>query len=50
MNIHGIGLGLTISQKIIEQFGGELSFESKEGEGSNFKFVLKLYDEPVEEE
>ena len=22
MNIHGIGLGLTISQKIVEQFGG----------------------------
>ena len=45
MNIHGIGLGLTISKKIINQFNGEVSMTSKEGEGSTFKFVLKLFDE-----
>ena len=45
MNVHGIGLGLVISQKIIQQFGGDISFESKEDEGSNFKFVLKLFED-----
>ena len=42
MNVHGIGLGLTISKKIVEQFGGEVSFESHEGEGSTFNFTLKI--------
>ena len=42
MNVHGIGLGLTISKKIIEQFGGEISMTSKEDEGSTFKFKLKI--------
>ena len=51
MNIHGIGLGLTISQKIVEQFGGEISVDSKEGKGSTFKFKLKLFTkEPSIEE
>ena len=44
MNIHGIGLGLTISKKIIDQFGGEVSMESREGVGSIFKFKLKLFN------
>ena len=30
-NVHGIGLGLSISQKIIEQFNGEINVKSKEG-------------------
>ncbi len=45
MNIHGIGLGLTISKKIVEQFNGEVYFESTENEGSTFRFVLKLFDD-----
>ena len=45
MNVHGIGLGLTISKKIVEQFDGEVGFESTEGEGSIFKFTLKLHNE-----
>ena len=44
MNTHGIGLGLTISKKIIDQFNGEVSMSSKEGEGSTFKFMLKLFE------
>ena len=47
MNIHGIGLGLAISLKIVEQFDGELKFNSKEGEGSTFYFKLKLFDENI---
>ena len=45
MNVHGIGLGLTISKKIVEQFDGEVGFESIEGEGSTFKFTLKIHNE-----
>ena len=44
MNIHGIGLGLTICKKIVEQFDGEIDFVTDEGVGSTFKFTLKLLD------
>ena len=49
MNIHGIGLGLTISKRIIEQFDGEVSMHSIEGEGSTFAFTLKLFDKSDQE-
>ena len=42
MNVHGIGLGLNISKKIIEQFGGIIGFSSKHGKGSIFWFSLNL--------
>ena len=44
MNIHGIGLGLNLSKKIVEQFNGKIEVKSTEGEGSTFKFTLKLYE------
>lgn len=36
----GSGLGLTISAQLIEAMGGEISVESKTGQGSCFKFNL----------
>ena len=45
MNVHGIGLGLNLSKKIIDQFDGKMEVESFFGEGSTFKFILKLFEE-----
>src|SRR6185295_1614261 len=36
----GTGLGLSLSYDIIKAHGGEISVESKEGEGSEFIIVL----------
>ena len=38
----GTGLGLTISKQLIELMGGHLSLDSREGEGSTFRFTLPL--------
>ena len=40
----GTGLGLTISQRIVEQMGGKLEINSAEGHGSEFWFVMPLED------
>jgi len=36
----GMGMGLAISQTIIEAHGGEIWVESKAGEGTTFRFIL----------
>ena len=36
----GTGLGLPISKRIIEHFGGRLWVESELGKGATFSFVL----------
>ncbi len=41
-NFGGTGLGLSISKKFIDMMGDELKVKSKEGEGSEFYFELKL--------
>lgn len=45
MNQKGIGLGLAISKKIINEFGGDIKVRSEINEGSTFIFSLKLEDE-----
>lgn len=42
LNTSGIGLGLVISQLIIKELGGVISFSSVEGKGSRFFFKLKI--------
>lgn len=45
MNTKGIGLGLVISKKIVENFGGMIGFKSKWGKGSNFGFSIQIENE-----
>jgi len=40
---NGTGLGLTLVFKIIREHRGEISVESREGEGSNFEIILPAY-------
>ncbi len=38
----GSGLGLAISRQLVEMMGGKITFTSKEGWGTEFKFTVKL--------
>jgi signal transduction histidine kinase len=42
--ISGTGLGLTITQRIIEAHGGEITVTSEEGHGATFTFTLPIGD------
>ena len=42
VNTNGIGLGLVISQLIIEKFNGKIDFESTFGQGSCFYFTFEV--------
>ena len=47
MNTKGIGLGLVISEQIVTQFSGSMSFESELDVGSTFTYRFKLDDEDI---
>jgi signal transduction histidine kinase len=38
----GSGIGLSISQKIVERYGGRMWVESTYGQGSVFQFTLPV--------
>jgi len=42
VNTRGIGLGLVISKRITEQFGGDIGFKTKWKRGSIFGFRFRL--------
>ena len=42
INTKGIGLGLYISKKLIQKFGGDVHVESELGSGSKFTFTFQL--------
>ena len=46
----GTGLGLSISRDIIQGLGGEMSVDSRVGEGSTFRVFLPVVDADQQEE
>jgi signal transduction histidine kinase/CheY-like chemotaxis protein len=44
-NIEGTGLGLALSQRIVDALGGELGYQSTPGEGSTFWIELPFAEE-----
>jgi signal transduction histidine kinase/CheY-like chemotaxis protein len=43
----GSGLGLAIVARLLESMGGMVTFESEQGKGSAFRFVLPMPCEPI---
>jgi signal transduction histidine kinase len=48
-NTNGIGLGLSITKKIVGKFGGKVGVRSIWGEGSTFAFSMEISNELQEQ-
>jgi len=48
--IDGTGIGLSITQQIVEKLGGHVGFESEQGRGSHFWVDIPLSSKPVEQD
>ena len=46
----GMGIGLSISRRIIQSHGGDLSYRRNEAGGSTFSFVLPIVQEAGNDE
>jgi PAS domain S-box-containing protein len=47
-DVEGTGLGLALSQRLVEAMGGELVLERSDADGSSFAVELRLSRDPVE--
>jgi len=45
----GTGLGLSIAARIIENHGGRLGFQSREGQGTTFTIILPMEETTLEQ-
>ena len=43
----GVGLGLSISSRLLEENGGKIELESEEGTGTTFKIYLPIIEKKI---
>ena len=46
----GSGLGLTVAQRIVKKFGGDIRIESQEGQGTTCIMTLPIAGTPIRKE